>query len=98
MVDNYPWTTTRADRDWPSLLHLRPEDVGYDAPSANADAASAATAAQVESLQAAAHGEIKATDPLVRVYVDYHFMRLFLLQWLFIFFLIFIALKCKLYF
>ena len=27
MLEHYPWSKA----DWPALLHLRPEDVGYDA-------------------------------------------------------------------
>ena len=30
VIESYPWPHTN-DQDWPSLLRLRPEDVGYDA-------------------------------------------------------------------
>ena len=29
MIETYPWPHSN-DQDWPSLLRLRPEDVGYD--------------------------------------------------------------------
>ena len=30
MIDAYPWLTTPTPADWPPLLQLRPEDVGFD--------------------------------------------------------------------
>uniref|UniRef100_A0A3P9ANX8 Calponin-homology (CH) domain-containing protein n=1 Tax=Esox lucius TaxID=8010 RepID=A0A3P9ANX8_ESOLU len=30
VIDSYPWSATSAPADWPPLLQLRPEDVGFD--------------------------------------------------------------------
>ncbi|XP_044126719.1 LOW QUALITY PROTEIN: neuron navigator 2 [Bufo gargarizans] len=30
VMDTYPWTTVHLQHDWPPLLQLRPEDVGFD--------------------------------------------------------------------
>ncbi|XP_077476471.1 neuron navigator 2 isoform X3 [Stigmatopora argus] len=30
VIDTYPWSATPAPADWPPLLQLRPEDVGFD--------------------------------------------------------------------
>ncbi|XP_072124323.1 neuron navigator 3 isoform X1 [Mobula birostris] len=30
VLDTYPWTTCSLQQEWPCLLQLRPEDVGYD--------------------------------------------------------------------
>uniref|UniRef100_A0A1A8FJD2 Neuron navigator 2 n=2 Tax=Nothobranchius korthausae TaxID=1143690 RepID=A0A1A8FJD2_9TELE len=34
VIDTYPWSSTPAPGDWPPLLQLRPEDVGFDGYSA----------------------------------------------------------------
>lgn len=34
MIDSYPWSATPTPADWPPLLQLRPEDVGFDGYSA----------------------------------------------------------------
>ncbi|AWP01174.1 putative neuron navigator 2 [Scophthalmus maximus] len=34
VIDTYPWSATPAAADWPPLLQLRPEDVGFDGYSA----------------------------------------------------------------
>ncbi|XP_056232001.1 neuron navigator 2 isoform X4 [Seriola aureovittata] len=34
VIDTYPWSATPAPADWPPLLQLRPEDVGFDGYSA----------------------------------------------------------------
>ncbi|XP_040895283.1 neuron navigator 2 isoform X1 [Toxotes jaculatrix] len=34
VIETYPWTATPAPADWPPLLQLRPEDVGFDGYSA----------------------------------------------------------------
>lgn len=34
MIDTYPWSATPPPGDWPPLLQLRPEDVGFDGYSA----------------------------------------------------------------
>ncbi|KAJ7985723.1 hypothetical protein DPEC_G00343420 [Dallia pectoralis] len=34
VIDSYPWSATSAPADWPPLLQLRPEDVGFDGYSA----------------------------------------------------------------
>lgn len=34
MIDTYPWSATPAPAEWPPLLQLRPEDVGFDGYSA----------------------------------------------------------------
>lgn len=34
MIDTYPWSATPALTEWPPLLQLRPEDVGFDGYSA----------------------------------------------------------------
>ncbi|XP_076003126.1 neuron navigator 2 isoform X2 [Genypterus blacodes] len=34
VIDTYPWSATPAPSDWPPLLQLRPEDVGFDGYSA----------------------------------------------------------------
>lgn len=34
VIDTYPWSATHAPSDWPPLLQLRPEDVGFDGYSA----------------------------------------------------------------
>ncbi|XP_061620477.1 neuron navigator 2 isoform X3 [Phyllopteryx taeniolatus] len=34
VTDTYPWSATPAPADWPPLLQLRPEDVGFDGYSA----------------------------------------------------------------
>ncbi|KAM3876676.1 neuron navigator 2 [Diretmus argenteus] len=34
VIDTYPWSTTPTPADWPPLLQLRPEDVGFDGYSA----------------------------------------------------------------
>ncbi|XP_063998047.1 neuron navigator 3 isoform X3 [Pogoniulus pusillus] len=30
VADTYPWSSASLQHEWPSLLHLRPEDVGYE--------------------------------------------------------------------
>lgn len=30
VIDTYPWSATSTPADWPPLLQLRPEDVGFD--------------------------------------------------------------------
>ena len=30
VIETYPWMRDESDSEWPSLLKLRPEDVGYD--------------------------------------------------------------------
>ena len=35
VIDNYPWSSETVNKDWPSLLHLRPEDVGREGGSSN---------------------------------------------------------------
>lgn len=30
VADTYPWSSATLQHDWPSLLQLRPEDVGYE--------------------------------------------------------------------
>lgn len=30
VADTYPWSSASLQHDWPSLLQLRPEDVGYE--------------------------------------------------------------------
>ena len=34
VIDSYPWLPTPTHVDWPPLLQLRPEDVGFDGYSA----------------------------------------------------------------
>ncbi|CAB1413880.1 unnamed protein product [Pleuronectes platessa] len=34
VIDNYPWSATPTPAEWPPLLQLRPEDVGFDGYSA----------------------------------------------------------------
>uniref|UniRef100_A0A8C3B1L4 Neuron navigator 2 n=1 Tax=Cyclopterus lumpus TaxID=8103 RepID=A0A8C3B1L4_CYCLU len=34
VIDTYPWSATSTPADWPPLLQLRPEDVGFDGYSA----------------------------------------------------------------
>ncbi|CAB1339667.1 unnamed protein product, partial [Coregonus sp. 'balchen'] len=34
VIDSYPWSATPTPADWPPLLQLRPEDVGFDGYSA----------------------------------------------------------------
>lgn len=34
MIDTYPWSATPTPAEWPPLLQLRPEDVGFDGYSA----------------------------------------------------------------
>ncbi|XP_056135063.1 neuron navigator 2 [Lampris incognitus] len=34
VIDTYPWSATPTQADWPPLLQLRPEDVGFDGYSA----------------------------------------------------------------
>ncbi|CAL8404840.1 unnamed protein product [Boreogadus saida] len=34
VIDTYPWSATPTPADWPPLLQLRPEDVGFDGYSA----------------------------------------------------------------
>lgn len=34
VIDTYPWSATPALTEWPPLLQLRPEDVGFDGYSA----------------------------------------------------------------
>ena len=35
IIDTYPWvkSSVNSDPDWPNLLHMRPEDVGFDSSS-----------------------------------------------------------------
>ena len=62
MIESYPWPHPN-DTDWPSLLRLRPEDVGYDMQGTATGGAKSAQAPQSD-----AEG-----DPLVsRIYVDFH--------------------------
>ncbi|XP_051997601.1 neuron navigator 2 isoform X1 [Xyrauchen texanus] len=35
VLETFPWTTTHQHLDWPALLQLRPEDVGFDGYSAS---------------------------------------------------------------
>ena len=30
VIETYPWTEVTGEGEWPNLLRLRPEDVGYD--------------------------------------------------------------------
>lgn len=34
VIDTYPWSATPVPAEWPPLLQLRPEDVGFDGYSA----------------------------------------------------------------
>ncbi len=34
VIDTYPWSATPTPAEWPPLLQLRPEDVGFDGYSA----------------------------------------------------------------
>ncbi|XP_075694233.1 neuron navigator 2 isoform X4 [Rhinoderma darwinii] len=40
VMDTYPWTTVPLQHEWPSLLQLRPEDVGFDGYSVPREGAS----------------------------------------------------------
>src|SRR6218665_5442 len=61
VIHSSPWTERMQKRDWPSLLHLRPEDVGYDSHGAAASGASASSSKASQSDMSSTDGQ----DPLV---------------------------------
>lgn len=67
VIGHYPWTETeregssRGDRKWPSLLHLRPEDVNLD-PLSLEDV----KAAPPSDASSVTEPEAGGGDPLVR--------------------------------
>ena len=69
--DTYPWPNVSQEPDWPNLLKLRPEDVGYDsAPGAPTSAGPATpTKKTFTGAAGAKEGEANTTggdgDPLV---------------------------------
>ena len=64
VIETYPWTRDENDSDWPSLLKLRPEDVGYDMQVPLPGGGSTSVAAKT----APAQQNEAETDPLVSVW------------------------------
>ena len=48
VIESYPWPHPN-DTDWPSLLRLRPEDVGYDMQTTNTSGTKSAQAPQSDA-------------------------------------------------
>jgi neuron navigator 2 len=68
--DTYPWPNVSQEPDWPNLLQLRPEDVGYDSQAPAPTSTSAGPATPTKKTSAAANskdGEPSGNDgdPLV---------------------------------
>ncbi|XP_067855383.1 neuron navigator 3 isoform X1 [Heptranchias perlo] len=49
VVDTYPWSSGSLQHEWPSLLQLRPEDVGYDGHTAAKEGGSSKQVPQSDS-------------------------------------------------
>ena len=64
VIETYPWTRDEKDSDWPSLLKLRPEDVGYDMQVPLPGGATTNTGTKAAPTAPAQQNEAEA-DPLV---------------------------------
>ena len=62
-METYPWPNP-GEPEWPNLLRLRPEDVGYDSQTASS-AANSTTAQTVDPDKTPQPQPAGATDPLV---------------------------------